>query len=235
MKMLRIHRLLLVAVGLSATVGLAADKGAVSIIEGWGKIVDPDSDCMVRAEGKKVMVKVPGTPHDFAGELGRWNAPRILSTVRGEFIIEVKVSGTFKPVDESTIGGRRSYNGAGLMVVKDDNNHVSLHRGTVYIDDKIRHYANFELRRNAELVISRYEMELTEEDALLRLERRGNKVYGMASQDGVNWKSYDPIEVDFPDELIAGVEVVNSSKEPFSCAFEGLSVYRKAAIEPVKP
>ena len=220
-------RLLLVAIGVSATVGLAADKGAAPTITGWGVIVDPDNDCTVKAEGKKVTVKVPGTAHDFAGELGRWNAPRILSTVRGDFIIEVKVSGTFKPVEESTIGDRRAYNGAGLMLVKDDNNHVSLHRGTVYIDDKLRHYANFELRRNAELVISRYEMDLSEEDAFLRLERRGNKVYGMASQDGINWKSYDPIDVDFPDELAAGVEVVNSSKEPFSCAFEGLSVFRK--------
>jgi regulation of enolase protein 1 (concanavalin A-like superfamily) len=233
--MLRFHRPLLIAVGLSATVGLAADKGAFRTIAGWGEIVDPDNDCVVRAEGKKVTVKVPGTAHDFAAELGRWNAPRILSTVRGDSIIEVKVSGTFKPVDESTIGGRRSYNGAGLMLVKDASNYVSLHRGTVYRDDKIRHYANFELRRNAELVISRYEMALNDEDVTLRLERRGNQVYGMACQDGVHWKSYDPIEVDFPEELTAGVAVVNSSKEPFSCAFEGLSVYCRVTIEPAKP
>src|SRR5262249_30864558 len=147
----------------------------------------------------KVTVKVPGTAHDFAGELGRWNAPRVLSTVRGDFIIEVKVSGAFKPGEQSTIEGRRSYNGAGLLLVKDPKNHLSLQRGAVYLDDKVRHYANFELRKDGELVISRYELELEDRDTYLRLERRGQRVYGMASQDGVNWHSYDPIDVDFPE------------------------------------
>ena len=229
--MSRTYCLLFVALGSLSVVGLAADKSPVLVIKGWGDVIDPDNDCTVRVEGEKVTVKVPGSAHDFAGELGRWNAPRILSTVQGDFIIEVKVTGTFKPVDQSTIGDRRSYNGAGLMLMKDPNNHVSLQRGTVYLEDKIRHYANFELRRDAELVISRYEMELDERETYLRLERRGKKIYGMASQDGVNWRSYDPIEVDFPESISAGVLVVNSSKEPFACAFEGRGLYRKVTAE----
>ena len=225
--MLRSRRLLLIAVGLLSIAGVAADKGPVLAIKGWGDIIDPDNDCTVKVEGEKVTVNVPATAHDFAGELGRWNAPRVLSTIRGDFIIEVKVSGTFKPIDQSTIAERRSYNGAGLMLIKDPKNHISLHRGTVYLEDKIRHYANFELRRDAELVISRYEMDLDEKDTFLRLERRGKQFYGMASHDGINWKSYEPIEADFPEELSAGVEAVNSSKEPFACGFAGLTIFRK--------
>jgi hypothetical protein len=102
--MVRFRRLLLVAVGLLSSAGLAADQGPMLSIKGWGDIIDPDKDCTIGVEGEKVTVRVPGTAHDFAGELGRWNAPRVLSPAHGDFIIEVKVIGKFKPVDESTIG-----------------------------------------------------------------------------------------------------------------------------------
>ena len=102
-----------------------------------------------------------------------WNAPRVLSKLKGDFIAEVKVSGEFRPGATSTIPGRRPYHGAGLLLIKDKENYISLHRGCVYLDDKLRHYANFELRKDGELTISLYEIEIPDEDTYLRLERRG--------------------------------------------------------------
>jgi hypothetical protein len=56
-------------------------------------------------------------------------------------------------------------------------------------------------------------------------------VYGRASHDRVNWKAYDPIEVDFPAALEVGVVGISSSKEPFPCSFDGLTLFRKAAVK----
>jgi regulation of enolase protein 1 (concanavalin A-like superfamily) len=200
-------------------------------VPGWGTATDPDGDCKVKVQKGRLTMSLPGAAHDFAGELERWNAPRVTSKVEGDFIVEVKVSGGFNPTDDSSIPGRRGYNGAGVLLVKDKDNHLSLQRGAVNLGGRVRHYSNFELRRNAELVTSLYEIELENQDVYLRVERRGDKVYGLASHDGIAWKAYDPIEVDFPLALEVGVVGISSSKEPFACRFEGLSLFKKAAVK----
>jgi len=231
--MFRCFMMLLVGLaGLSGFGALGQDKPAIAV-RGWGEVVDPDNDCQIRVDGRKVVVTVPDAAHDYAGELKRWNAPRILTEVKGEFIIDVKVSGEFKPTDKSNIETRRGYNGADILLIKDKDNHLSLQRGAVNLDGKIRHYLNFELRKDAELATSLYEIELDDAAIYLRLERRGQKVYGMGSKDGINWKSYDPIDVDFPDVLTAGVEVINSSKSVFSCAFEDFAIFRNVKDKPL--
>ena len=231
----RFLSVLVLVIGCLPGLDVYADEKPVFNIKGWGDVIDPDKDCQVQVDDGKVTVKIPGAAHDFAAELRRWNAPRILSEIRGDFIVDVRVSGEFKPAEASTIEGRRSYNGAGILLVKDPNNYLSLQRGAVHLGDRVRHYVNFELRKNAELPISLYELELEERDTYLRLERRGNKVYGMASHDSIHWSSYEPIEVDFPEAISVGVEVINSSKQPFACAFEKLALYHKIENRAAKP
>lgn len=231
-----------VAIGLAILAGLlflrslsAGEKPSL-MVKGWGEIADPDGDCTIGLDGEKVTLSIPAAAHDYAAELQRWNAPRILADVRGDFIMDVKISGTFKPGEPSSIEGRRGYNGAGILLVKDAKNHLSLQRGAVFLDGKVRHYLNFELRKEGECVISRFEMDLEDHDTILRLERRGQLVYGMASQDGgINWKSYEPIETNFPPVIAAGVEGISSANEPFDCAFSGLSLFRKVEEKPVRP
>jgi hypothetical protein len=139
---------LILVIGCLLGIRVYADEKPVRPITGWGDLIDPDRDCQVQVQEGKVTVKVPGTAHDFAAELQRWNAPRILSEVKGDFIVDVQVAGEFKPVEASTIETRRSYNGAGLLVAKDRNNYVSLHRGAVNLGNRVRQYANFELRKD---------------------------------------------------------------------------------------
>ena len=227
---------LLAAAACLLVLSVRADDKPGTHLKGWGEVIDPDHDCQIDLDKGKVTMKLPGKAHDFAAELQRRNAPRILSEVGGDCILEVKVSGELKPSDTSTIEGRRPYNGAGLLLLKDDNNYVSLHRGAVYLDDKVRHYLNFELRKDAELTVSRYEVDLDNEDTYVRLERRGDKVFALGSHDHVHWKVYDdPIEIDFPYVVQVGVEAVSSSDKPFRCAFEEYAIYRKANSEAAKP
>ena len=177
---------------------------------GWGELANPDGDCEISFLKDKVKITVPGKAHDFAADLQRWNSPHILTPAKGDLILDVKVSGELKPGAESTIPGRRPYHGAGLLLVKDRDNYVSLHHGAVFVNDGVRHYANFELRKDGQLTISRYELDIDDQDTYLRVERRGDKFYALASHDGIHWKNYDePIIVDFPAEVPLGVVAVS--------------------------
>jgi hypothetical protein len=234
----RAMMLLPVVACLLALAAHAAEKSGAKL-KGWGELIDPDGDCKVALDGGKLTVQVPGTAHDLSAELQRRNAPRVLGEVRGDFIAEVRVGGEFKPSDTSTVDSRRPYNGAGLLLFKDDDNYISLHRGAVTLNTGVRQYLNFELRKDGGLVVSRYEVELEDKDAYLRLERRGDKVYALTSPDGLHWKAYDdPIEVEFPAALRLGVVVVNSSDRPFACALDGYAVFQRVhgtAGQPDKP
>jgi regulation of enolase protein 1 (concanavalin A-like superfamily) len=206
-----------------------ADEQATKKVPGWGELIDPDGDCQVAVAKDRVKLTIPGKPHDFAADLKRWNSPHILTPVKGDVIAEVKVSGDLKPAENSTIPGRLAYHGAGLLLVKDRDNYVSLHRGAVFLDNRVRHYANFELRKDGELAISRSEVELDDKDTVLRVERRGDKYYALASHDGLHWKPYDdPITVDFPETIRVGVVAVSSSDQPFRCSLTDFQIFRKA-------
>jgi regulation of enolase protein 1 (concanavalin A-like superfamily) len=169
---------------------------------------------------------VAGSAHDFAAELNRWNAPRVLSRVKGDFVLEAKISGKFEPGAESTIEGRRPYNGAGLLLVQNNGNHLSLQRGAVRLAKRVRHYANFELRQDPDAKVSNFEFDIEPGDVVLRLARVGNKILAMISQDGTNWRAFSPLTTSFPSTIAVGVEGINSSDAPFQCSFGNLTLYR---------
>jgi regulation of enolase protein 1 (concanavalin A-like superfamily) len=173
-------------------------------------------------------MEVPGTAHDFAAELKRWNAPRVLTEIEGDFMLTVELRGKFQPAAPSTIVGRRPYHGAGLLLVQDAQNHLSLQRGSVLLGKQVRHYANFELRHGLEgTKVSNFEFDIEDRDVSLRVARRSNRIVAMTSQDGVNWRAFKPMVVDFPQTLKVGIEAISSSETPLSCSFHGLAIYRE--------
>jgi regulation of enolase protein 1 (concanavalin A-like superfamily) len=191
----------------------------------WDETVDPDHDCQVTSSNGVITMLVPGSAHDFAAELKRWNAPRVLSTVKGDFVLEAKISGKFDPGQEGTIEGRRPYNGAGLLSVQNNGNHLSLQRGAVRLGKRVRHYANFELRQDPDADVSNFEFDIEPTDVILRLARVGNKSLAMISQDGTNWRAFSPLTTSFPSTIAVGVEGINSSDTPFQCSFGNLALY----------
>jgi regulation of enolase protein 1 (concanavalin A-like superfamily) len=200
-------------------------------LKGWGEVVNPDDDCAIAVKEGALTLTLPGTAHDFAAELQKWNAPRVFNDQSGDFIVEVKVSGTFKPGTTSVIDGRLPYHGAGLLLAKDKNTYISLHRGCVYIDERLRHYANFELRKDGLMVISNYAIEIPDQDCYLRLERRGDKVHGLSSPDGVHWSAYEPITCTLPDTVQLGIVAVTSSNVPLTVRCEDLTIFRKTKAQ----
>ena len=225
--MFRLSALFAALLALTAVGGGSPTNQPAIVLEGWGAITDPDGDCSFKVKGDTVTVTVPGTPHDYAAELGRLNAPRLLSAVRGDFVAELRVGGEFRPTPDPTEPRRRPYVGAGLLLTRDAANSVSLHRGCVFLDGKPRHYANFETRVGGKQTLSRYELEIPNRDAYLRLERRGGMLTASVSTDRREWQSYPAIKTDLPADAQLGAVVVNNSTRPFRCTLSELSVLVK--------
>ncbi|HZZ43178.1 MAG TPA: DUF1349 domain-containing protein [Tepidisphaeraceae bacterium] len=208
---------------------------SVTTIKGWGHVIDPDSDCTIRATptGDSVSITIPESAHDYAAELHRWNAPRVLTKIKGDFIAEVQITGEFSPGDQSTIDNRKSYNGAGLLLVADPQNHLSLQRAAFRTDDgHVRHYLNLELRQDGRSITSQYSMDLKDRDTYLRLERHDTHITASVSQDGLQWRSYPPLDTNLPDKLHIGIESISSSNTPFTSTFTHFSLYHRTNSSP---
>lgn len=206
--------------------------GQPAFIPGWGVYTCPEGDCQFFTAPGRLLLSVPGLPkpHDLAAEIGVTNAPRVLQPVKGDFTMQVKVEGRFSPGDVSTKDGRAGYNGAGLVLMSDERNVICLARAVFrYQGDDERHYTNFEMRSDGEVQRLGLSGDHPLEKAApvyLRLERRGAKVRGAVSADGVTWDELPPKELPstWPLELQAGLTAISTSTEEFNPRFSELQL-----------
>jgi regulation of enolase protein 1 (concanavalin A-like superfamily) len=196
-------------------------------LAGWGKLVDPDGDCNVSAEGKALLMNIPGTLHDLNADIDKYNAPRVLREVDGDFAIQVKVVGDFKPGTKALREKSLPYNGGGLFVWRDSDNFIRLERGAVVNKGKVGTFAIFEEREGGSRG-AQHNGQLTPGTAYLKIERRGSRIYGFTSKDGKHWAQLKPIDTVWPSELKVGINAINSSNEPFQVRFEELTFKGKA-------
>ena len=106
----------------------------------------------------------------------------------------------------------------------DRDNYVRLERAGLMRDGRFITYVNFEQTKDGRRIVSQGPG-LQDLPTHLRLERRGGSVYASASQDGVHWMPFPPLEVRLPDEVKIGVAAVNSSSKPFTAELESLNVF----------
>jgi RNA polymerase sigma factor (sigma-70 family) len=196
----------------------------------WGTETDPDKDCKFTYAKGKLTITVPGKDHDLGAERQVMNAPRVLRPVEGDFTVQVKVSGKFKPEDADT-DERAAFQGAGLLVLDDDNNYVRLERASYIRGDDTHHYTNWELRKDGE--VERFgspdDQPLEDgKDTWLRIERHGDKVSAAISQDGEKWTDLEAKDASFPKKVQVGVAAVNTSKQEFAPQFSEFKLSREA-------
>ncbi len=195
-------------------------------VAGWGKTVNPDSDCKFFVSKGALIISTPAAqnPHDFSPELGLVNAPRVVRPVTGDFAYQVQVDDRLNPGDESMIPGRTGYNGAAVLASADDRNVVTLARAVLKRpgEDPVP-YANFEIRIDGELKqIGQTDHPLPETGPVsLRLERQGQQITGSYSTDGSTWETVgvETIPDTWAAKLNVGTMVVNSSEGDFSPQF----------------
>src|SRR5256885_16281855 len=75
-------------------------------LRGWGKALDPDGDCKFIVQKGRLTIGLPGTDHSLSCERGQMNSPRVLQEIEGDFIVQVKVSGTFPTGATSVVPSR---------------------------------------------------------------------------------------------------------------------------------
>jgi regulation of enolase protein 1 (concanavalin A-like superfamily) len=196
------------------------------VLKGWGQAADPDGDCRFQQKDGKLTIAVPGTLHDLVAESGHFNAPTVLSPVKGEFIAMVKSTGGVHPGPESNVPAGLPYHGVGLLLRVDRDNYFRLERAGLIRDEAFITYVNFEHFKEGRRTFSQG-LGLQDLPTQLRLERRRGSIYASASQDGVHWTPFPPLEVRLPDEVKIGVAAVNSSTKPFTAELEGLTVFTR--------
>ena len=181
-------------------------------------MIDPDRDCRIHREGETLVIDLPNKPHNRTPFSGLFNVPRVVRPIEGDFEVQVKVEGEFKPVGPAERPVDEPSNGAGLIVLGEGESHVILDRmvfirkGTTFTSVELaqRGEGGNRGRRNAQFGHG---------TTYLRLARKGNQILASVSSDGKEWESLDVLESRLPDRVKVGVVAINTSKEPFSVTF----------------
>lgn len=191
-------------------------------VSGWDKPVDPDKDCKFTREKDTLTIEVPGKDHDLGVERGLMNSPRLLRDVEGDFVVQVRVRGTFRPSNGSTSNQRLPFVGAGLLLMKDDNTYIRLERAALVKGGEVKTYANWELRTDGKWVLAGAErvQPLEDKPTYLRLARKGDKLLASVSHDGKEWKELKPLDVKLPAKVKIGVSAGGTSMDVFAPRFD---------------
>ena len=191
-------------------------------LTGWDKPVDPDNDCKFTRDKGTLTIEVPGKDHDLAVERNLMNSPRLLRDVEGDFVAQVRASGTFLPSQESTSTERLPFVGAGLLLMADEKTYVRLERAALRLQGEMRTYANWELRQDGKWVLAgdASVQPLEDKATYLRLQRQGDKLLPSVSHDGKDWKELNPLEINLPSKLKLGVSGGGTSTDVFAPRFD---------------
>ena len=188
----------------------------------WGEVIDPDNDCKISAQARALEIQVPGTHHDLNADIDKFNAPRVVREVSGDFTVTTKIVGTLQPGSKSTNPKSVPCCGAGVFVWQDSDNYIFLGRMAILKNKKVGEFAAFEEREwGARAAINNHKIDAG--DAYVKLERRGNRLLGYTSKDGKAWEKLEPMETSYPSTLKVGVYALNSSNAPLTIRFENFN------------
>ncbi len=209
----------------------------------WGRPIDPDQDCKFTLGPRSLTVELPASWHDLAGPpLLKFNAPRVLREVDGDFVLTVKVSGDFKPRPPTTSLLSVPYLGGGILLWSDSDNFIRLERATLVRDGQVVPHIAFLKQEGGEGKPVDYVMPFEENDCYLRLERKEGQILGAVSGDGADWKQLNPTgtlgkpeaSAIMPDymrtdtvwssKLKVGLLAISTSSDPFSVKFEQIEL-----------
>lgn len=204
-------------------------------IESWGTPIDPDGDCEIRAGDDKVTITVPGTKHDISMDgkdpATRFNAPRVVKTVAGDFTAVVKVTSDWT-LGKALPNGQNAF-AAGLLVFDSERQYLR-HERILFRHRRLGTINTFVPviydRDNAR--VSR--VEVVDPDFFkgrstwLKLERYGTLFKSSISHDGENWiRTHGVDGAKFPEEVHVGIHAINASASEFEVEFEEFHITQR--------
>ncbi len=198
-------------------------------LAGWGMVIDPDGDVQIKPSSRSLLVEIPGTLHDLVADIGKFNSPRIVRSVEGDFVSIVRIDGTFTPGGKSTKARTLPLNAGGLLLWKDSDNYIFLNRmATLVGDNKINSIIAFEEREAGHRGAMHNLGGLPNAPVFLRLERKGGRITGAFSGDGVNWEPLKPMDTSWTNGPVkVGLVAINTSTEPTTIKYENYSLKKK--------
>jgi regulation of enolase protein 1 (concanavalin A-like superfamily) len=195
-------------------------------LSGWGLAIDPDKDCKFTPGTRSMTIDVPAAWHDMGGALHKFNAPRVLRAVDGDFVLTVKIGGDLKPEGKSTNPRSVPYLAGGILLWSDSDNFIRLERAAMRRGPRLISTVTFEEWEGGYGGASHSEA-FKEGDCYLRLERKGSRILGAVSRDAASWKQLRPIDTVWPSKLKVGLLAISTSSKPFSVKFEEFDLKAK--------
>ncbi len=194
----------------------------------WGGVVDPDGDCDFKLAGGALSCVIPGTLHDLNIDINKNNGPRVVQEIEGDFIAQVKVTGSFRPGPLRTGPKSVPYNGGGLLVWLDDSNYIRLERAAMFRNNRVLGFLAFESREHGQRAQVHNKGGLNpEEDLWLRIERHGSVIEGSWSRDGRVWEKMESmVDIRWPGRVLVGVDGVNSCGDSMTLQFHNYSLVK---------
>jgi regulation of enolase protein 1 (concanavalin A-like superfamily) len=198
-------------------------------LKGWGMAIDPDGDVKFSTSGKSLSFQIPGTLHDLVADIGKFNAPRVLRPVDGDFVSIVRVDGSFTPGGKSTKEKTFPLNAGGLVLWKDAENYIFIQRTAMLgKGNKINSMIMFEEREAGHRGAMHNQGGIPNSAVFLRLERKGGRITGAFSDNGVQWKALKAMDTTWADGSVkVGLVATNTSSEPSTVKFENFDLKAK--------
>jgi serine/threonine protein kinase len=191
-------------------------------IAGWGRAIDPDGDCQIIGDRGGLTITVPPTLHDLNAGIRKYNAPRVMWDVEGDFEVEVRVDGDFTPGNRCNRPDGIPFVGAGFVIFDGADNLVRLERAVVNNEGSFSAFLLFEQHLFGTSVVD-HNGRLAPGPTYLRLTRRGGTLRGYSSSDGQFWTELDPIQGIRSNKLQVGLDAVNSGNAQFTVRFAQLA------------
>jgi hypothetical protein len=218
---------------LSALVAVAAGVMAAPVpfprpgrsgpwFDGWDKQV---GKCRFAREGDTLTITVPGAGYELDVVKGPLNAPHLLRDVEGDFIVQVR-TGVIKCPGASG-AGRTVFRRAALLLVSDNET-------VKFVSEAFVTGNQSSCLRTIGLLtptgIGRILRTSPEKPTCLRLERRGDLLFGSFREDGESWerfavqfgrrKGLDPLQVKLPRKVKIGVLAESTAPGTFKAVFD---------------
>jgi regulation of enolase protein 1 (concanavalin A-like superfamily) len=195
-----------------------------------GPLIDPLNDCQVQMEGEELTIRIPPKLHIFGPVADSINAPRALTEVTGDFVVQVKVPGSIKPGTKPIEQFPITFQGAGLLLWLDPDNYVRLERAAGYSSEGgSLHQVLVESKKDGRPGIPKF-VPAREGPLLLRMERRGGQIVCNYSPDGKTWIRVKEWSVNYPARVNIGISASNASQKPFDAKFEDFKVTKGGQV-----
>lgn len=202
-------------------------------IEGWGNIIDPDDGCRVAATPNLLRIYVtPGVYDLWYGRedpAKRYNSPRVLQEIEGDFEMQVKVTAEWEgPAVENGSFSRA----AGLLVYESDQ-HYLRHERNRFISPRRPDVAwswTPPLYDRNEQRISQWKSArdgpFQGNSTWLRMKRSGQQITTWISHNGTSWIQTGTHTTTFPAKVQVGIIAHSKGAADFMATFEEFNLTR---------